>query len=185
MVIFSGGAGGSAPVPPIDLWQVIETYEAAIPEATHTFTFPAIDFDDDSFLMLAVDMGVTAALNLEILFDAFVAAYFTDGSQINSSANNFTDINAATEGQLVPTGGIFSEANAQVIMLVRIGISKAGNRDWTRADISFQGGGANGSGHFGVVCQASNASLTDIIIQTSASTWQVGTRMTLYRVNRA
>ena len=54
-------AGGTS------LWTVLGDYEASSEEGTKTFSFDAVDFDDDSYLVLEIDGDSVLAFNLLIL----------------------------------------------------------------------------------------------------------------------
>lgn len=169
----------------VGLWAVLGDYEASIAEGSHNFNFPAVDFNDDSELMLVIDIGVQEALNLGLQIDSITSTtYFTDGRRIDGGVETLLDINSATTIQLA-SSTLLSANNRQAFIIVHIGLGKAGSGDRPRI-LSHATGGLNfmdelisGSN------TSSQVSLTDITILTSIGNWHIGTRMTLYKLARA
>ena len=73
------------------LWSALADYEATSAESSHTFSFTAVDFDDDSYLVLELDGGVTlgtVALDLTIENNQ-TASYHGSGRRLKQGAELF------------------------------------------------------------------------------------------------
>lgn len=168
-----------------ELWTVIEDYEATIAESSHTFTInPVIDFDDDSMLVLVIDGAPTAALAMECRANGISTAnYMFDGSRFAAGAETIIGVDNQTEWDIASTTQV-GGADFQIIVIFQI--AKAGASSLDRCNFKSDayrvgfyehvGGGLN---------VGSQTDFDEILVQTSTSTWAIGTRMTLYRVRRA
>jgi len=174
----AGGGGGG-------VLSVIETYEASIAEGSHTFTFAGIDFDDDSELLLVYDLSATAAFSLLMRINGITAlSYFVDGRRITGGAETLIDLNSLGSGQL-QSSTIINGANSGATGRVKIGLIKAGTNDKPTWSAEGSGSALAGGEVYSGLLFVNMASITSIRIFTSTSTWQIGTRMTLYRLARA
>lgn len=180
-----GGGGVSTVIPTIHLWALIADYEAAVAEASHVFNFPAIDFDDDSMLILVIDLVPTAALTLLMRINTIATANYSYGGRRieNTAVETLIGANNVTSIQLASAAGILTAATAQASGIIEILLPKAGAPD--RPTVHTRLGSSNGSAEvMAGSLKIAQANITDIEILTSVSTWQVGTRITLYRVQR-
>jgi len=163
------------------LWTVLGDYEAAAPEASHNFNFPAITFDDDSMLVLEYDLAPTAVFSLLMRINTNATAnYFVDGRRINGGTETLIDLNSQNTIELINTA--ITSTLVGLAGRVNIYLGKGATTD--RPFIDGIGGS---SGQQVIRGQLSNdeVSITDIEIRTSTSTWKIGGRATLYRVSRA
>ena len=175
---WAAAAGGT------EVLSVIETHEAAIAESTFTFSFSAINFDDDSELLLVIDASVTLLLELFLRINAVSTGYYSDGRRITGGTETLID-NNNTAGYQIASSTLFAAVNDTGHAEIRIGLTKGGTFDRVIFDGSIASGSlAMGEKKSGMVTGAIS-SLTDVVVLTTTSTWQVGTRMTLYRVRRA
>ena len=167
------------------LWTVLGDYEATSAEGSHNFNFTAVDFDDDSKLVLVIDIGATLILNLQIRINTnSTANYYSDGRRIAGGSETLLDLNAQNEGQLV-SSTLLGGANEAVIVFVEIGLSKAGSEDRVGISSKAVGTSIQGNEVMSTTLVGALSSLTDVEVRTSTSTWQIGTRMTLYKVAKA
>jgi len=160
---------------------VIETHEASGTESSHVFSFSAIDFDDDSYLILEFDGATSASLDLQLRFNTNATAnYYTDGSVMVGGVQTLIDLNTQTAGRIMNTNG-----GRGCFVLVKIFLIKAGviNSVMYRANGYFDGIPTS-ENETGQLFNQQIASLTDVEIRTSTSTWTAETRITLYRVKR-
>jgi len=161
-------------------------YEAAVAEGSHTFTLPsAIDFDDDSYLLLVIDLGSTASFALELGVNGITSAtYHTDGFRIDAGTETIIDQNLVALWEIASVTMI-TAANRPIAAIITIQLNKAGPSD--RVAIS-----SNAISSVLAITETitggfqttSTASITSLEVTASASTWQIGTRMTLYQVSR-
>jgi len=169
------------------LWSVLGTYECSSAEATKTFSFTAIDFDDDSCLFLEIDGGTSASTNtLEIQVDGDTSASY-DGQTIQMLAGTQTlaDIQNQTSAVIAPAA-LFAEANEGFFSTVWIGVHKAGNQDRPMINASTVIPAQRGSLQFwGCSDTPVSEGYIESVTILSQANWQVGTRMTLYKVARA
>ncbi len=165
------------------LLTAIESYEASSAEATHTFTFTAIDFDDVSHLLLVIDGSTTAAQQLLLVFNADTSSlYYTDGTSTTGGAETLLDINAAASGEIFSASELYA-ANQYYLAYIIIGINKGATLDAPTAIIN---GSVYGRARQSITrLHADHADISSIEIKTSTSTWKIGTRMTLYKVARS
>ena len=169
-------AGGGA-------YEVIETHIATGNESTFTFTFPAIDFQSYSKLVLIIDGNLTASANLELKLNSITTWYYTDGQRISNGTQTIINSGALSHFVIGSTS-ILNTSNVQFTGQIDILLSNSGGSGG-RPTIYSHVTGSNAiyesiSGNI-----ASNVtSLTDVILETSTSTWKSGARMTLYKVAR-
>ena len=167
------------------LWSVLGTYEASSAEATKTFTFTAVDFDDDSVLFLEIDGGASAATNtLEIQVDGDTSASY-DGQTIQmlQGTQTLADISNQTSAVIAPAA-LFAEGNEGFLALVWIGLHKSGNQDRPMINASTLTPAQRGSLQFWGCSDTAHDDIGSVTILSQAN-WQIGTRMTLYKVARA
>ena len=167
------------------LWSVLGTYEASSAEASKTFTFTAVDFDDDSVLFLEIDGGASASTNtLEIQVDGDTSASY-DGQTIQmlQGTQTLADISNQTSAVIAPAA-LFAEGNEGFLALVWIGLHKSGNQDRPMINASTDTPAQRGSLQFWGCSDTAHDDIGSVTILSQAN-WQVGTRMTLYKVARA
>lgn len=187
MPFWAGGGGGGpgATIPTVHLWDRLGDYEAAIAEASHVFNFAAIDFDDDSILILVIDGSATLALALQLRINTIAtASYNTDGYFIRAGAQTLIDLNGQTTIE-IGSATIINGVNRSFFGEVKIGLNKSGTLDRPKTLSSLGTDSGSGTQVVNGLLDSAEASLTDIEVRTSVSTWQIGTRMTLYRIQRA
>jgi len=64
------------------LWEVLGDYEAASQEGTHTFSFTAVDFDDDSEIVVVMDLTADASLAISMEINGLTSGYAIAGRRI-------------------------------------------------------------------------------------------------------
>ena len=180
-VLTSGGVG-VAPTFQNLVWKVIETYETGSEEPSHTFTFSAIDFDDVAYLVLEIDLSVSGAADIQLKVNSLVAAYFADGIRTQGGTSTPINVDNAAEWTLI-TSTDLGGATGSCAGIVFIQLGKAGTKDHPQMSSSISVTGAQNIISGGNT--TATASLTDVIVETSANNFQVGSRMTLYEVRRA
>ncbi len=165
-------------------WTVLGDYEASVEEASHDFTFTAVDFDDDSKLVLIVDISAVLVLSLRMqINDDTSSNYFTDGRLIAGGVETLIDLNGKASFQILSTD-ILSAVNIGGFAEITIGLNKAGTSD--RPIFISKGGSGSGpkSEDVSGTLNKAIANISSIKVTTSTSNWQIGTRMTLYKVSR-
>ncbi len=163
--------------PSANLLTVIGDYEAAIAESSHVFNFPAVDFDDDSELILEVDGAATLAFNLLMRINGVSSAnYFTDGRRIIAFAEALVDLNDQNQMELMSS--IILVANITFAGKASIKLSKAATSNRPSVDATF---GGNGQQVANCTLTVDQANISSVQIFTSTSTWKIGTRATLYK----
>jgi len=164
-------------------WGIIETYEAAIAESSHVFTFAAIDFDNFSELVLVLDAVATAAQNIQIRINTDATAnYDTHGKRIFAGADTFVNQTNATSGILVSSnvlGANNNNSNSVIVITLAKGSTGADFPQWT----AYTSGEAGELELLGGVLTIDSADISSIEVRGSAN-WKIGTRATLYRVAR-
>lgn len=163
--------------------ELIETHEAIAPEASFTFSFPAIDFDDVAYLVLEIDGSATAALAIEVRINALATLYNNQGRRLAAGVETFINTTAQTAWQ-VATSSLITGATSGFNILCKI-ISFKGSPDNQPAIFADATGPVHANETMVGSQGASTTSITDVVVRTSASTWRIGTRMTLYKVKRS
>ena len=184
-VLTSNGVG-SAPTYQTSpaLWTVLGDYEASIAEGTISFTFTAVDFDDDAYLLLVIDLAPTASFNLLVsVNNVKTANYSSDGRRITGGVETLLDINTAA-GWQVASSTLVDDSGANIFGIVEIGLTKGAANDQPMFNCRFQSVGAKNE-VLGGMRNTDATSISRVDIDTSTSTWRIGTRMTLYKVARA
>jgi len=167
------------------LWSVLGTYECSSAEAAKDFTFTAIDFDDDSALFLEIDGGVSASTNtLEIQIDGDTSAsYDAQTIQMLQGTQTLADITNQTSAVIAPAA-LFAEGNEGFFATVWIGLHKAGNQDRPMINASTVLPSQRACLQYFGCTDTAHDEIASVKILSQAN-WQVGTRMTLYKVARA
>ena len=165
----------------IDLWTVLEDYEAGSAESSHSFSFSAVDFDDDAELVLIIDGVSTLALNLLLRMNNITTSnYFYDGRRITGGAETLLDTNTATS-ITIATNTLLDEANATMFIIIHINLSKgASSIDYPAIHCNAYGSRTVEEKISGII-NTDQTSISDIDILTSTSSWKIGTRMTFTR----
>jgi len=182
--------GGGAAAPATEVLSVIETYEtpAAPPEAIHTFNIaPAIDFDDDSKLILVLDGSITAIGQIAITVNGIVTGtYNADGRRITGGVETLLDSNGNTQFQPTDVTQL-GAVNEPVFLIVEIVLNKSGTADRVHFLSESYGSVQTVSKRFDGTNTTNIASLASIELRSSAgaSDFAPGTRATLYRLRRA
>ena len=169
---------------PTQLWTVLGDYEASIAESSHEFSFTAVDFDDDSFLFLTFDGGVSSQLALELIINGDVTGYSITGFRIDTvPAQTLIQANTQTEWSLASTNIVTDGAGSltgNVIIQIPKGV--ANNQPSMKSDFT---GNSNKKEVLSGQQVTDTTSISSVQVQTSTSTWRIGTRITLYKVSRA
>ena len=170
--------------------RVIETKELSVASSSMTFTIsPAIDFDDDSYVILEVDGNPTLILGLLLEVNGYTTnGYYSEGQRTSGGTITVLDENNSS-GWTIGSTSVLGAVNNSFVCRCEIGINKGGNgasQVWRLlrsnivglAQINEQKGGE---------CQtaSSQTTLNEVKILTSTSTLQIGTRATLYAVSRS
>jgi len=161
---------------------ILGTHEALIAESSHTFSFPAIDFDSISHLVLEIDGSATAALAIQVRINALATNYNNQGRRIAAGVETFINTVAQT-AWTVATNLLITGATSGFNIICKI-ISFKGSPDNQPAIFADATGPVHANETMVGSQGASTTSITDVVIRTSVSSWRIGTRMTLYSVRR-
>ena len=165
-------AGGS-------LWAVIGTYEASVAESSHIFNFTAIDFSNDSELMLVIDLQSNAVVDVLVQVNGNTTLYFSDGRRISGGTETLLDLNSQSGfncGTALPSDRTFG-------CIVHIHLNASPTNYPVSTSMSHNRSEENQvmGGRQGTI----TASFTSVKVLLSASSWVSGARITLYRLKRA
>ncbi|KKK85118.1 hypothetical protein LCGC14_2776500, partial [marine sediment metagenome] len=155
-----------------------------VPQDTKaSFTFSAVSFDDDSMLVMVIDMSPTATLALQLQMNSNTTAnYFFGGYRILGGVQ--TLVSTPTQTSIELTNSAISTINANVFGIINFGVGKASTAPRPLVTYKFLAGTTSVQDMVGSLV-ASDNEINEIIVKTSTSTWRIGTRMTLYKVARA
>jgi len=164
-------------------YELLDSYEATGVAATITLSWPAIDFNNVSYLELIFDGSVTLNLGLEVIFNGDTGTdYVQDGRQIRGGTETLLDLSGLAHWILLPDEHI-DAVDDTFFGTMKLGITKGGNKQNVHVLINST---AN-SGSFitaGKNTDDTITSISSITVTTSTSTWQVGTRMAVYKVKK-
>lgn len=193
-----GGAGGTHPVnvatdvvgllPNVNLanpvlMTVLADYEATSAESTHTFSFSAVNFNDDSEIILIFDMSISAVDSfIQLQIDGETGAdYFKDGRQ--SRGGTITAIDDNMDNEYTIAENLITNAVARGMFgIVRVGLSKGGAIDSPiiQSNIATEIGQDNSGGYLTV----DKNNIASLLLKLSVNNWRIGTRATVYKVAR-
>jgi len=168
------------------LWEAIADYEATSAEASHTFTFTGVDFDDDSMLVLVLDGSITlGTFALQMTINGVGGGnYHGGGRRIQGGVETLLTFYSTDFFPIADTA-LFNSVNENFFGIIQIGLHKSGSQDRPLIISEVVGGSQTGDDKiFGNVSDPTG-DIDEIVISTPATTWQIGTRMTLYKVARA
>ncbi len=159
--------------------QVIETWKAVGAQTSKEFSFPGINFDDVSKLILEIDGASTGTLILRLqINDDTTTNYFTDGRTIIAGTEAFIDVNSAVGIQIVSAVGVDAFFGQ-----IEINIPLAHSNDYPLCNLHFTS--PNGTtvvttGYLAVV----QTDINKLKILVSTSSMRSQTRITLYKLLR-
>jgi len=164
------------------LWTVLGTYEASSAEASHTFTFTAVDFDDDSLLILEFDGNTDSIMGINIRINGESGSvYLTDGTSVAGGTQTIIDYNNQTEGSLLSDAWQVGNGRAFCVV-ANISLSKPSADKYPQ--ILSRACMWEGEQTSRVNVSVNTSSITDVEILASGD-WEIGARATLYKVARA
>jgi len=165
------------------LLSVLGTYEAESAEATHTFTFTAVDFEDDSLLILEFDGNASAIMAITIRINGESGSvYLTDGTTVAGGTQTILDDNNDTSGSLW-SASIQADGGRAFAIVANISLSTGGNSD-NYPEILSRACMWDGVQTSRVNVSAGETSITSVEI-LSSDNWEIGARATLYKLARA
>ena len=161
-------------------WETIENHVASGTESTYTFDIDEAT-DDNSMLVLVFDLGVSAALALQMKVND-VTNYNSDGSLINGGSQTIINSVGDSEIEIASATILFTE-DTTAGGTIQIFAPDAGT---TRPLVISQATGQNTSALEVVssLVVGSATSITKIEVKSSTSTWKANSKFTLYRVKR-
>jgi len=168
-------------------WEEIGNFERkTIPESATIATFnlsPAIDFDNVSMLVLEFDGAFDLATNLLLSINGINSNYAIYGRRIKAGVKTLIQFtNQAFE--TIASNNLVTANNDILHSLVYMTVNKAPTFKEVGFQIFSNGLTVNGnevlSGSLNFV--AGIITINQVIV--SSGGWQVGTRITLYKVNR-
>tara|TARA_B110001454_G_C12682475_1_gene418686 strand:- start:212 stop:754 length:543 start_codon:yes stop_codon:yes gene_type:complete len=165
---------------------VIESHESTGTESSFTFSDIDLSMDNDSHLILEIDLACTAGLLLQLQYNDMDVSYYAEGHRIVGGTQTIIDQSNQSAFDLTDST-ILVNANDSVGVLVELTLTK-GATGVSRNIQMFSK--MHGIQQEAIVISGANANanitqIADVKILTSTSTWTTGSRMTLYRVRRA
>jgi len=172
----------------IDLhkYELLDDYEASVAEGSHTFTpASALEFDTYSKIIVVIDGLTTASFALQLIINGNRASntYLTVGKRFVFTpsetliSENSVQMTLCTATLL----GLAAESFSAYCSLVATDTTTGTNRLFFE---SIGHGGADSEIKTGIDQVNAVTEITEIIIETSTSTWRIGTRMSVYGIKR-
>jgi len=163
------------------LLSVLGTYEATSAESSHTFSFTAVDFEDDSLLILEFDGNAQDIQTINIrLNEDSNGVYNSDGTIIASGGQTIFDTNSQTSGSLM--GVVMADGGRAMSVIAYISLSIPSSDKYPM--ILSRGQTNEGVQTSRVLMGVNTANITDVEV-LSSGTWEIGARATLYKLARA
>lgn len=170
--------------PPVVLVSSLGDYIAPAPESSHVFNFAAVDYDDDSIIVIDFDLTATLQFALGLRINGVAGNnYFTDGRRISAGVETIIDLNSQNTIQIGSTS-IFLGADNGAGGRIMIFLNRSGGlrRPFVVSTIGGNiGGNEQISGHI----NQNQATISSVELLTSASTWQTNGRITVYKRARS
>jgi len=155
-------------------------YEATATDVTKSLSFTAVDFNDDSEILIILD-GITAGavnFNFQITGEA-TGNYFGDGAKIVAGVETLLDQNSFTGCDIVETS-ILDAADRPFFIVIHLGLNKGGVPNHPMFTSIARG-------HLGqqVLSGSLRVNKTSIGSVLFGGNWKSGTRVTIYKIKRA
>ncbi len=166
------------------LWELIEDYEFTGAASSKEFDFTNLTMDDHSELVLIMDGSLNAAGEIRLQLNGDTAGnYYTEGRRIAGGGLTGLTASGATYG-IVASSTMIDAANEDVTGEIHIRIPKAATvSDNVAAFCDFWCGQSRVGESQYVGMLAGGTGLSKVKLFT-ATTFKIGTRMTLYKVKR-
>ena len=155
-------------------------YSAKKAESTKTFNLAGVDIVDKySKIIVQIDLQPSASLELQMTLNG-IASYFQDGNSSIGGTQAAIDITQSTLrlGSTSVITAVDQTTNCDVEISAMKGTSANLRIFWHLGTVTV--GDESGSGG----CAANPTTLDTIVIQTSTSTWKVGTVITVYGMKK-
>jgi len=170
-------AGGSS------VLELLDTYQATGAEATTTLSWSSIDMKADySAIYIVYQISSTASLEIQAQIDGITAGEYAGGSLRQSS----TTLTGASWGwsDSIPTGttNIWTTANDAGAgdMLIQFNVDNdRWYYNWRTTSPSVQEWGCGYCPPTGL-----DENITQVLFQTSTSTWKIGSTISVYGIKR-
>jgi len=174
---FQAAAGGGA-------WSVIGNYTATATDTSKTFSSLAVDFDDYSEVCVVCDMANTANSDVQIQINGVTSSsYFTDGWQVKDGTDTIIDRNSQSSMLIMPTA---LGQNNEWTCINHIQLSDVGHDQYPNMNTFGRGEGLNGGSYMVTsALRTTESNIDSVKIESASSTFQVGSRITVYKVARA
>lgn len=158
--------------------EILDNHEASGAEASYTFTpSSALTTDDYSEIIVLMDFEATATFALEMILNGVTSNYFSKGFRADGVALTNIAHNNQTEIQICSTTA--ATTNVPMFSKISIGMIDTDAGDLAGFSTTGQGTGALYENMF-FSKQAVTAEITSIKMQTSTSTWKIGSKITTY-----
>lgn len=164
------------------LLSVLGTYVATSAEATHTFSFTPVDFEDDSLLILEFDGNTNTVMAINIRINGESGnVYLTDGTSVAGGTQTIIDYNNQPEGSLLSDAW---QAGGGRAFCVVANISLSSGPSDNYPEILSRACMWEGEQTTRVNVSSNETSISSVQI-LSTGDWEIGARATLYKLARA
>jgi hypothetical protein len=154
---------------------------ARVAESSHTFKLFPIDPKKYSKIILEWSLEATASLSLELKLNAITSAYYISGnSNIGTTTANIDDPNTS-EWILADSSLILDIASREASGKVELFVRNLSPINFIYG-ISEAVGATRGSELRGLSTNIGTPKIEDIILETSTSTWKIGSRFNVYGI---
>jgi len=170
----TAGGGGA--------WSVIGNYIATGAEKTTTFSSLAVDFDDYSEVVVSVDLSLTAGEDIDMQINGVTSSsYYTDGWQVQDNSDSIIDRDGVSAVLIAPASLVQTN---EITCINHIQLTNTIGDKFPNIATVARGEGLNGGVY--MVASSLRSSETDIdaITIKANENWNIGSRMTVYKVSR-
>lgn len=174
----TAGGGGA--------WSVIGNYKSTSLDASKTFSSLAVDFDDYSEVCVVCDMGNTANCDVEIRINGISSTkYFTDGWQIKDGTDTVIDRNSNTAWVIMPSALGQNNTWTAINHIQLSGVTGGGDNN-PKCNTMGRAEGLNGGAYMVTSgLRSVETNIDEIEVIANGTTFQIGSRITVYKVARA
>jgi len=170
----------------IDRYELLDNYEATSAESSHTFTpSSALEFDTYSQIIVVIDGLTTASLALELIVNGQRGAnnYLSVGKRFVWTPTETLIVENSTQYTLATTTCLPSAGSSFNVVVSMTCNDTTTGTNRIHIDTNANCGAINEI-KGGINQSVVYTEITEIIVETSTSTWRIGTRMSVYGIKR-
>ena len=169
-----------------EMWEVIGSYKSTSLDASKTFSSLAVDFDAYSEVVVVCDMANTLNCDVQMQINGVSSSsYFTDGWQIKDGTDTIIDRNSNTAWVIMPSALGQNNTWTCINHIQLSGVTGGGDNN-PKCNTVGRAEGLNGGAYMVASgLRSVETNIDEIEVIANGTTFQVGSRITVYKVARA